>query len=74
MPAQSLPLIITFTSVSPNSPRASDVTTKPTKEKNSQKAKITGTLSTKKAVVKAKRPIINDLVDDLINIMDSTFL
>lgn len=44
------------------------------KEKKSQKSKIPGISSTKKAVAKAKCPIVNDLVKDLANIVGSIFI
>ena len=74
MPAQPPPLIITSTSTSQNSPRANCATITPTKEKKSQKPKIPGTLSTKKAVAKAKHSVVNNLVDDLANVVGFIFL
>lgn len=74
MPAQPPPVIIKSTSVSQNSPRDNGTTTTPTKEKKSRKAKIPGTPSTKKAFAEVKRPNINDLVDDLADVVGSTFL
>lgn len=43
------------------------------KEKKSWKAKISNTLSTKKADIEAKCPAINHLVDDFTDVLDSTF-
>lgn len=73
MLAQSFPVIIKSTFFSQNSPGSNDATTTPIKEKKSQKAKIFGTLSIKKAFVKAKRSNVNDFVDDLVNVIGSTF-
>lgn len=74
MPAQPPPVIIKSTSVSQNSPGDNSATTTPTNEKKSQKAKIPGTPSIKEAFAKVKRSNINDLIDDLTNVMGSTFL
>lgn len=61
-------------SANQNSPGTNCVTAIPTKEKKSQKPKILSILSTKKAVAKAKCPVINDLIDDLANVVSSIFL
>ncbi len=68
MSAQPFPLIIT------SSPGAICINTTPTKEKKSGNPKILDTPSTKKAITKAKRPAINDLIDDLANVIGSMFL
>ncbi len=69
MPAQPPPFIIT------SSPGAiCGVTTTPTKKKKSQKLKISGTPSTKQAVAEAKRPIVNNLVDDFADVVSFMFL
>ena len=73
MPAQPSPVIIMSTFVSQNSPGDNDAITTPTKEKKSRKAKILGTPSTKKAFAEAKRPNVNNLVDDLADVVGSTF-
>lgn len=73
MPAQLLPIIIKSMFVSQNNPGDNGATTTPTNEKKSRKAKILGTTSTKKAFAEAKCPNINDLVDNLFNVVGSTF-
>lgn len=45
----------------------------PTKKKKSQKVNIPGIPSTKEAFAEAKRPNVNNLVDDLADVVDSTF-
>ena len=74
MPAQPPPVIITSTSVSQNSPGDNGATTTLTKEKKSQKAKISGIPSIKKTFAKAKHSNVNDLMNNLANIVDSIFL
>lgn len=73
MPMQLSPFIITSTSVSPNNLRANFVITMPIKENKSQKAKIPGILSTKKAVVAIKYSAINNFIDNLANSVNSIF-
>lgn len=70
MPAQLFSVMVTSLSISQNIIAA---ITALTKEKKSQKPKIASTSFTKKAVVKAKRPIVNNLIDDLANIVYSIF-
>ena len=74
MPAQLPLLIITSMSASQNSPGANGVIIMPIKEKKSRKPKIPNTLSTKKAVAKAKRSTVHDLVDDFADVVGSIFL
>ena len=73
MPAQLPSIIIKSTSVSENSPGDNHATTTPTKEKKSQKVKISGTPFTKETFAEAKRPNINDFVDDLANVVGLGF-
>ncbi len=69
MPAQLPPLIITS-----NSGTICGATTMLIKEKKSRKLKISDTSSIKEVVAEAKRPTINDLVDDFANVVGSMFL
>ncbi len=46
----------------------------PTKEKKSQKPKISGIPSTKEVVAEAKSPTVNNLEDDLADVVGSIFL
>lgn len=73
MAVQPPTIIITFTFIGQNSSEDNGAITISTKEKKSWKAKTSGTLSTKKADTKAKRPAVNDLVDDLADIVSLTF-
>ena len=70
MPAQLLLLMVTSSFVRRTTLAT---TTTLTKLKKSQKPKIPGTLSIKKAVAKAKHSAINDFVDDLANVVGFIF-
>lgn len=70
MSTQLLPVKITSTSVSQNSPRDNDATTTPSKEKKSRKAKTSSIPSTKETFAEVKRPAINDLIDNLADVVD----
>lgn len=71
---QPLPLIITSMSVSQNSSGVNFAIITLTKGKKSWKPKFLGISSTKKDVVKAKRPAVNDFVDNLADIVSFIFL
>lgn len=73
MLAQLAHVIIRSTSGSQDTPGDNGSTTTPTNKKKSQKAKIFGTLSIKKAIAKAKHPNIYDLIDDFANVVGPTF-
>lgn len=74
MSIQPLPIIIMSLTISQNSPRDNGVITILIIEKKSRKVKISSTFSIKEVFIKAKHLSINNFLDDLANIMGSTFL
>lgn len=73
MLVQPLPIIIKSMFVSQNCLGDNGTTTTPTKEKKSWKVKISSKPFIKEAFAKTKRLNVNNLVDDLANIVGSTF-